>query len=177
MCYLHSYEKQGQTTPVIHRDLKSPNLLLAAPPSSAPDAPPIIVKVADFGLSRDKGQTADFQETEKMTGCGSVLWMAPEILLGKTYNEKVDVFSYAMCVLEMVDCNLPWSGTATSAEVPYRVTKPGMRPTKQLRKATPVLKQLIEQCWVHDASQRPSFAGIVTTLRAEKEAISLGGKE
>ena len=42
-----------------------------------------------------------------MTGCGSVLWMAPEILTGETYNEKVDVFSYAMVLVELISCKLP----------------------------------------------------------------------
>ena len=64
-----------------------------------------------------------------MSGCGSVFWMAPEILLGRRYNEMVDVFSYAMCLVEMVDLHLPWHGLATAAEVPYRVTK-GERPDR-----------------------------------------------
>ena len=42
-----------------------------------------------------------------MTGCGSVLWMAPEILTGETYNEKVDVFSYAMVLVELISYKLP----------------------------------------------------------------------
>ena len=42
-----------------------------------------------------------------MTGRGSVLWMAPEILTGETYNEKVDVFSYAMVLVELISCKLP----------------------------------------------------------------------
>lgn len=41
-------------------------------------------------------------QTIAMTGCASVLWMAPEILTGQNYNEKVDVFSYAMCLVELV---------------------------------------------------------------------------
>ena len=172
MNYLHTYEKQGRLTPVIHRDLKSPNLLLVSPPSSARGAPPVVVKVADFGLSRDKEQT-EATDTVMMTGCGSVLWMAPEILLGKTYNEKVDVFSFGMCVLEMVDCNLPWAGTATPAEVPHRVTKPGLRPTRQLRQAKPFVRRLIEQCWQHNPARRPSFAEIVAMLQAEQ----VGGLE
>eukprot|EP01043_Picozoa_sp_COSAG02_P110512 COSAG02_NODE_46638_length_347_cov_0.830645_1_plen_74_part_10 len=69
-----------------------------------------------------------------MTGCGTVLWMAPEILLGEKYNEKIDVFSYAMCLIELVDCNLPWTGSTTSI-VPDLVAK-GRRPEVQLRMAT-----------------------------------------
>ena len=42
-----------------------------------------------------------------MTGRGCVLGMAPEILTGETYNEKVDVFSYAMVLVELISCKLP----------------------------------------------------------------------
>ena len=66
-----------------------------------------------------------------MTGCGSALWMAPEMLLGQNYNESVDVFSYAMCLVELIDCNLPWTGVCPAAAVVSRVTA-GRRPLKQL---------------------------------------------
>merc|ERR1712093_444809 len=102
-----------------------------------------------------------------MTGCGSVLWMAPEILLGKKYNEKVDVFSYAMCLVELIDCNLPWAGTATSAEVPNRVTK-NRRPDNQLRKATDQMESLISRCWQENWRQRPSFDEIVLELTGDR---------
>jgi serine/threonine protein kinase len=69
------------------------------------------IKVADFGLSKDKDLT-DTKHTVKMTGCGSSLWMAPEILLGEAYNEAVDVYSFAMCMLEVVDGHVPWHGIA-----------------------------------------------------------------
>jgi len=73
MLYLHS------SNPVIlHRDLKSDNLLVSAD---------WVVKVADFGLTR-------FLSTKRaMTQVGTPMWMAPEIIMGKTYTEK-GLFSY-----------------------------------------------------------------------------------
>ena len=98
MEYLHTrfqHDDSAQEMPIIHRDLKTPNLLLMAPPVEGEE---IVVKIADFGLSRDKGlDSVHYQRTVMMTGCGSVLWMAPEILLGETYNEKIDVFSCVPC--------------------------------------------------------------------------------
>jgi len=125
MKYLHTRFNQ----PIIHRDLKSPNLLLVAPPT---DAAPLTVKITDFGLSKDKAMMASAQKTAMMSGCGSALWMAPEILLGKTYNEKVDVFSFAMCLIELMDHHLPWHGYGGPAEVPFKVTS-NQRPTSQLK--------------------------------------------
>jgi serine/threonine protein kinase len=112
MEYLHNFRGRRNdgtefTKPLMHRDLKSPNLLLQEDPQTAAAAGrPLLAKVADFGLSRDKDLrevSEALLETNLMTGCGSILWMAPEILLGKTYNEKVDVFAYAMCLVELVD--------------------------------------------------------------------------
>ena len=70
-CFQHDGSQQDQ--PIIHRDLKTPNLLLAALPREDEE---VVVKIADFGLSRDKGlDSVHYQQTVMMTGCGSVLWM------------------------------------------------------------------------------------------------------
>ena len=61
---------------IIHRDLNSPNLVLACASSSGGE---LLVKVTDFGLSKDKGLD-EAKHTVLMTGCGSILWMAPEIM-------------------------------------------------------------------------------------------------
>ncbi len=69
--------------PVLHRDLKSANILLDDSYNA---------KVADFGLSRLKAQE------RSMTGnCGTVQWMAPEILANEGYAEPADVYSYGKC--------------------------------------------------------------------------------
>ena len=34
--------------------------------------------------------------------------MAPEILLGERYNEKIDVYAFAMVLLELISRQLPW---------------------------------------------------------------------
>ncbi|CAG0892372.1 unnamed protein product [Darwinula stevensoni] len=83
MAYLHSMN-------VIHRDLNSHNCLIREPLGK--------VVVADLGLARWKlggrGRT-----------CGSVVgnpyWMAPEMMTGKKYDERVDVFSFGIVVCEV----------------------------------------------------------------------------
>ena len=167
MEYLHTSFEQ----PIIHRDLKSPNLLLASPPppsgaasSSAFDD--IFCKITDFGLSKDLLELND----DLMTKCGSTLWMAPEMLLGepsRPYNEKVDVYSFAMCLVEMIDCKLPWYGHGGTAQVPLKVTQ-GERPTAQLRKAAgeAELIALIKRCWDGQPRVRPSFTEIVNAVDA-----------
>ena len=87
-------------------------------------------------------------------------------------NEKVDVFSFAMCLVELVDGRLPWSGTCSAAEVPHKVTR-RIRPEHQLAKADGKLYALIERCWHHDAARRPSFEEIKEELEAAAEEKGL----
>jgi hypothetical protein len=94
MEYLHSL-----SPPIIHRDFKSPNLLLDAK---------MRVKITDFGLAKVKATTAG--RTQIMTTCGTPYWTAPEILLGKLYNESVDLYSYGMVLWELWTCETPFSG-------------------------------------------------------------------
>ena len=157
MAYLHGeFEK-----PIIHRDLKSGNLMLEAVPTEGVD---VVVKITDFGLTRESHIDSTMTASTVGGAAGSMLWMAPELVLGEKYTEKVDVFSYAMCLVELVDRNVPWHGSGVGQQViPVRVTQ-GKRPTHQVREAHAPLKQLIAGCWagntVEEASRRPSFAEI-----------------
>lgn len=72
---------------VAHRDLKPQNLLLM---SQADD---LTIKIADFGFA--KKVTSDYCLT---TQCGSPEYVAPEILLGKPYGIKVDMWSLGVIV-------------------------------------------------------------------------------
>lgn len=165
MHYLHA-ETHFQM-PIIHRDLKSPNLLLVAEPPPPGGERTLRVKIADFGLSTEKAMDEEATETMLMTGCGSILWMAPEILLGERYNELVDVFSYSMCLVELVDRNLPWHNCARPHEVAVQVTR-GKRPVGQLEHAEKGMKDLIQLCW-REASQRPSFSQVLERLEQLEE--------
>merc|ERR1719436_1518759 len=71
MDYLHRFDPC-----IIHRDLKSLNLLLQTPVNDPQDVP--VVKVADFGLARALEETV---EAENLTrGVGTHNWMAPEMM-------------------------------------------------------------------------------------------------
>jgi serine/threonine protein kinase len=79
MEYLHTFPG----SPVLHRDLKTPNLLLDRD---------FRVKITDFGIAREK--ELRLGQTGIMTVCGTPIWTAPEILRGDTYNEKAGVFTH-----------------------------------------------------------------------------------
>ena len=180
MEYLHTafLDLDSHSKPVIHRDLKSPNLLLEASPprrqvgDQSTDISGICIKIADFGLSRDK-ELDEEKETLIMTGCGSMLWMAPELLSGSKYNEKVDVFAFAMCLLECIDCSLPWHGGGEKwrpHQIPVIVAQ-GRRPVAQLRAAEFPLQSLIKRCWHQQPQDRPDFQTIAAELRDMRRTL------
>ncbi|RWW20179.1 hypothetical protein GW17_00015710 [Ensete ventricosum] len=89
MRYLHS---QG----VIHRDLKSQNLLLNDE---------MRVKVADFGTS-----CLETQCRESKGNMGTYRWMAPEMIKEKPYTRKVDVYSFGIVLWELTTALVPYQG-------------------------------------------------------------------
>ncbi|KAG7376518.1 hypothetical protein PHYPSEUDO_013225 [Phytophthora pseudosyringae] len=89
LTYLHSLEPV-----LLHRDLKSRNILL----TESLDA-----KLTDFGASRIRS------DATMTAGVGSSLWMAPEVMMGKRYGEKADVFSLGVVISELDTHELPYS--------------------------------------------------------------------
>ncbi|XP_055960489.1 probable serine/threonine-protein kinase SIS8 isoform X2 [Mercurialis annua] len=92
MNYLHSC-----TPMIVHRDLKSPNLLVDKN---------WVVKVCDFGLSRIKHSTF----LSSRSTAGTAEWMAPEVLRNEPSNEKCDVYSYGVILWELCTMQTPWGG-------------------------------------------------------------------
>jgi len=140
MTFLHS---KG----LIHRDLKSNNLLVAENGK---------VKVCDFGFSRrvNKG--------ELMTLCGTDEWMAPEVMCGDKYDEKADVFSYGMVLTELITRKKPplrKPSTGFSFEVePFKAQLPPDCPS--------ALIELAVTCSAQQPEQRPSFRDALVKLKA-----------
>jgi serine/threonine protein kinase len=71
------------------------------------------VKVADFGLSLVKAAG----ETSKFGAIGTPMWMAPEVLDNKPYNEAADVYSYAIVLWELLTGEEPFSDIESYGEL------------------------------------------------------------
>jgi serine/threonine protein kinase len=83
---------------VIHRDIKPENILIM-------DLDRMHIKLCDFGWST---HTIDERRT---TFCGTVDYVAPELLVQGGYDEKVDVWAVGILTYELLTGSAPFSGT------------------------------------------------------------------
>ncbi|KAN0028998.1 hypothetical protein ACTFIV_010866 [Dictyostelium citrinum] len=148
MNYLHCSDPL-----VIHRDLKSHNLLVDEH---------YRVKISDFGLSTRFKKHLD--KKTAMTPVGTPCWTAPEVLRNDAYTEKADVFSFAIVLWEMVTREDPYQGMPTF-QIVISVGQHKLRPIVPPQVSAPFTR-LITECWSEDPQQRPSFQEIVKRLEA-----------
>lgn len=145
MNYLHHCNP-----PIIHRDLKSSNLLVDKNWT---------VKVGDFGLSRLKHET--YLTTK--TGKGTPQWMAPEVLRNEPSDEKADIYSYGVILWELATEKIPWDNL-NSMQVIGAVGFMDQR-LDIPKDVDPQWIAIIESCWHSDPKCRPTFQELVERLK------------
>eukprot|EP00927_Polykrikos_kofoidii_P076431 TRINITY_DN73536_c0_g1_i1.p1 TRINITY_DN73536_c0_g1~~TRINITY_DN73536_c0_g1_i1.p1 ORF type:complete len:359 (+),score=46.50 TRINITY_DN73536_c0_g1_i1:121-1077(+) len=162
MRYLHAQEPR-----ILHRDLKSSNVLLTKPIASIDQEP--TVKVADFGLSR---LTDGGKDTAMTAGVGTWQWMAPEVFefSGCAYDWRADVFSFGILMYEVFVRRLPYFDHRFLSDGDPRVALHvcnGLRPSlSHVPTDYPKeLTDLAEQCWAGNPGERPAFEEIMSRLK------------
>jgi len=146
MTYLHN-----QNPCVVHRDLKSPNILLGTNVRE--------VKVTDFGLSRLRVNS--FVNTGPG---GTPEWMAPELLRQDPFDEQSDVYSFGVILWELWMCEKPWKD-----DHPMQIVfKVGSRGEKLAlpppSKCIPEIREMIQKCLEDGPKTRPRFSELATSL-------------
>eukprot|EP00899_Mesostigma_viride_P015168 jgi/Mesvir1/23652/Mv18316-RA.1 len=141
---------------VLHRDLKSTNLLCDRYWNT---------KLADFGISRILNESTQ-QQPAMTQAVGSPGWMAPELFGDGLYDGKVDVYSYGIVLWELMSLERPYArmGMEPLALI-YQVINENLRP-KIPEGAHPPLAALVEQCWQADPKKRPGFDDVLARLDA-----------
>ncbi|KAJ0410887.1 hypothetical protein ATCC90586_004408 [Pythium insidiosum] len=139
LTYLHS-----RTPAILHRDLKSNNVLLTKEPLSA--------KLVDFGVARPHA------ESTLTVGVGTLRWMAPEVMLGGRYAAAADVFSFGIVLSELDTHELPYHGVSqemTDAAIMTRVALGALHVEFSLDADADVVA-LARACTAFEPSDRPS---------------------
>ncbi|VAI71248.1 unnamed protein product [Triticum turgidum subsp. durum] len=141
---------------IVHFDLKSDNLLVNLRDPQRP-----ICKVGDLGLSKVKCQTLISGGVR-----GTLPWMAPELLNGSSnlVSEKVDVFSFGIVMWELLTGEEPYADLHYGAIIGGIVNNT-LRPLVP-ESCDPQWRSLMEQCWLAEPTERPSFTEVVKRLRA-----------
>ncbi|KAM8852709.1 mitogen-activated protein kinase kinase kinase 21 isoform 2-T2 [Synchiropus picturatus] len=158
MQYLH--EEAG--VPIIHRDLKSSNILLLEKIEND-DIGRKTLKITDFGLARE------WHKTTKMSAAGTYSWMAPEVIKSSLFSKGSDVWSYGVLLWELLTGEVPYRGIDGLA-VAYGVAVNKL--TLPIPSTCPEpFAKLMEECWDQDPHVRPSFSCILEQLSAIEEAV------
>jgi len=186
MEYLHS-------VPIVHRDLKSPNVLVHEEPNGTLQA-----KIAGFGSSAHLGPrrptmpasqkglsslvsddslrsdtvliTEQLNESDDNVGLVTERWMAPDFLRKSTlYSAAVDVYSFGIILWELATRRLPWDhlrdGVGFSGRLKEEL-KANRRPAipNKLIVEHKTFVTIMQACWATDQADRPSFAAVVVDL-------------
>lgn len=148
MQYLHA---EG----ILHRDLKSENLLLDQD---------MCVKVADFGISCLESQCGSAKGFT-----GTYRWMAPEMIKEKNHTKKVDVYSFGIVLWELLTALTPFDDM-TPEQAAFAVCQKKARPPIPAT-CPAAVRKLIKRCWANNPHKRPHFEEIVTILESYAEAL------
>lgn len=155
--YVHSH--LSLILSILYRDLKTDNIGFDVRGD---------VKIFDFGLAKElSAKKANHNGTYNLTAqTGSIRYMAPEVMLGKPYNEGADVYSLSVLIWELLSLQTPYSYYMKRSVFVERIAHMGRRP-----KIDPEwprdIRELLTCGWSNHVSRRPRMAHMSLALKYE----------
>ncbi|KAM8717177.1 hypothetical protein ACLKA7_003960 [Drosophila subpalustris] len=155
IAYLHAKN-------IMHRDLKSENILLFENYHS--------LKLCDFGTGKKimSNNTAN---------TGTANYMAPEVAKGVEYDAKCDVYSFGIIFWEIMSRMKPFyhlgdiASLALQGKVTNEKARPNLDDIKNYTNSNHI-KPIIEKCWHPEPKERPTMKGLAFTLSIEPSLFS-----
>ncbi|XP_006653214.1 serine/threonine/tyrosine-protein kinase HT1-like [Oryza brachyantha] len=141
LSYLHSRK-------IVHRCVKTENMLLDDN---------LNLKIADFGVA-----CIDYDPKDMTAPAVTPCYMAPELLVGKPYNHKCDVYSFGICLWEIYCCKILYMDVKFD-NIKSAVLKKHLRP--EIPKCCPRdMARIMRRCWDAEPVSRPDMQEVVAML-------------
>ena len=146
----------------IHRDLCPRNILVDNDNN---------IRLIDFGLVVPN--TPDFRKPGNRTGTAN--YLAPELIMRRSTDQRLDVFAYAVTCFEMYTKRHPWAAALTLDAVVQHINQPPVELTSLVPKIDSRIAEVIMKGLERDPTDRwQTIAEMVTELRtAEKRLVKL----
>ena len=150
-------DDHGVQRPILHRDLKPANILLDDKQN---------IKTGDFGLARELSAETKFAQTN----VGTPLYMAPEIVNEKGYNEKTDIWSLGCLLYEMASLKPPFeAANAVTLAVKISAGKFSRIPLKYSNELQKVIQSMLQV----DPKLRPTVEDLANLPALQVSGLSL----
>ena len=139
---------------LIHRDLKPENIFITND---------FLIKIGDFGITKQ----LDFINKYANTQIGTLQYMAPEVLNGEKYNQKVDIWSLGCIIYELCCGNICFKGKSI-LELASNIIK-SQHGTIDMNIYGEKLQKIIDKSLIKNYKDRADIDDILDLINDEEE--------